>query len=351
MTQSQYHRFNSLKILVHADRLKAIAEGGVPFPIDWHIYPSNFCNHSCSWCMFRQNGEQFEHPAMLSRNLLLRACADAVRTGARLVHFSGGGEPLLNPYVLEALEYLERQDISVALSTNGSLLNPEIASRVDFIRVSLNAGTKSQYDQTNHSSKGKSDWNKVLTNIKQCAPQKKKDLGLSFVVDQDNWMDIEPFCVAAIECNADFVHIRPAFWYDAERNQEIRTLMPDILRVCDAVRQSYSDKLSIFAVTEKFDGYWSPRTYDRCRATLTGACLTATGDFSVCQDRTDLRFGAEYSLGKSFEEIWLSQEHLDLVRKLESPGCLDQCPRCVWNKRNEIIEEVFINDSLRLDLV
>ena len=46
VSMSQYHRFQSLKILAHANRLRAIADGDAPYPIDWHIYPSNNCNHS-----------------------------------------------------------------------------------------------------------------------------------------------------------------------------------------------------------------------------------------------------------------------------------------------------------------
>src|SRR5262245_8863330 len=93
---SPYHRFNPLKILAHADRLREVAAGGEPYPLDWHVYPSNICNHQCTWCMFRQNREQFDYAVRLPREVLFRYVADARRLGGTVIHFSGGGEPLLN---------------------------------------------------------------------------------------------------------------------------------------------------------------------------------------------------------------------------------------------------------------
>jgi hypothetical protein len=67
--------------------------------------------------------------------------------------------------------------------------------------------------------------------------------------------------------------------------------MPAALEVCRRANKDFGAMVDIHALTDKFDGYWTPKTYNRCRAVLTGTCLRATGDFAVCQDRTDLTFG------------------------------------------------------------
>lgn len=357
-----YNRFNPFKILVHADRLQKIADlrskpwqdwGELPYPIDWHIYPSNICNHSCSWCMFRQNGEQFDRPEKLSREILLRLVQDACRTKAELIHFSGGGEPLLNKHTDEALQLANTLGIATALSTNGSLMSERIAEKVDYIRVSLNAGTKKSHDRVNHSDDNHSDFDKIISNIRKSVLKKKKDFGLGFVVDFNNVDDIYEFCKIGADCGVDFVHIRPAFWYDSEHDHKTRDVMKKTLAETHRAKTDFESlNFKIYSITEKFDGYWTPRAYDRCLAILTGICATATADFAVCQDRTDLRFGADYAKGKSFEEIWQSDEHKKLVSEVFAPGGkLETCPRCVWNKRNEIIDEVFIKDSMRLKVV
>lgn len=344
------NRFNSFKILSHSDRLRSIADGGLPYPIDWHIYPSNVCNHKCTWCMFRQNGEQENFPDMLSEELLLRAVNDAHRTGAKLIHFSGGGEPLLNKHTKTAMKLAQNLNLKVALSTNGSALSPEIAKLVNYIRVSLNAGTPEQHLRTNHEGQGKGDFHRIIDNIRDSMPYIKQDLGIAFVLDHENYQDIMPFCQIASDLGVSFVHIRPAFYYKDSLDIRTRSIMNQALEFCNQARDKFKN-LNIFAITEKFDGFWSKRSYDRCHAVKTGICLRATGDFAVCQDRTDLSFGAEYKNGKDFEEIWHSQEHINLMNTIISGKELDRCPRCVWNNRNKIIEDAFINDDMRIDLI
>ena len=348
MPHSPYHRFNSLKLLAYADRLEAIVRGDLPFPIDWHIYPTNFCNQHCSWCMFRQNGEQ-DTLSQLPADVLLRAVNDAARTDARLIHFSGGGEPLLNVHTLEACQLANELGMSVALSTNGSFLTPEYAKAVDYLRVSLNAGMPETHQLIN--SGHTTDWKRIIENINYAAKVKRQDIGLSFVVCPENVEDIPVFCRLAVECGVDFVHIRPAFWYDKQQDVAVHAVMERARVLSMRAQAECGDNVDVFAITEKFEGYWTPRTYDRCRANLTGTCLTATGEFALCQDRTDLKYGSGYAQGATFEDIWYSEEHLALKGRMMRKEELDKCPRCVWNKRNEIIQQVFIRDGMRLDLV
>jgi len=348
-----FDRFNSWKILRHGDRLEEIAAGGMPFPVDWHVYPSNICNHSCGWCMFRQNGEQFVNHVLMPEHILMKAVDDAARTGAVLMHFSGGGEPLVNKRTPDAMRRAVAAGLKVALSTNGALLTPEVAATVDYLRISLNAGTPEQHFKTNHGGEGTADWPRILENVRAAVPHKKGDIGLAFVVDHYNYNDIIPFCGVAADLGVDFVQIRPAFWYDKAEDAATRAIMPTVYEMGLEAKRLYGHAVDIFALGEKFDGFWTPRSYDKCRAVISGTCLTATGDFAVCQDRTDLRFGAEYAHSATFEDVWLSDEHRRLVDTITAGegGELDKCPRCVWNRRNEIIQHMFVDDNTRLALV
>lgn len=352
----ELNRFNSMKILAHADRLRSIAEGGEPYPIDWHVYPSNICNHACGFCIFIQNGEQQQFAVKLPRDLLMRAVDDAARTGARLMHFSGGGEPLLNRHTPEAMARARASGLKVAMSTNGSKLTPEVAELVHYIRISLNAGTADQHHATNHAldPRHPGDWQTIMENIARAMPAARKagnDVGLAYVVTAENVQDIEPFCKVAAQIGVDFVHIRPGFYYNPEDDHTMRGVMPVAFAACERAKAAYGDKVQIFAISEKFDGYWTPRTYDRCLAVWTGTTLRATGDFAVCQDRPDLVWGSQYRHGATFEECWHSDERRAVVSSIHAGGELDACPRCVWNNRNVIIQDVFQRDTIRLDLI
>jgi sulfatase maturation enzyme AslB (radical SAM superfamily) len=371
MTDSPYHRFFPYKLLTHPDRLDAIVAGAMPYPLDWHIYPSNHCNHSCEFCMFIQNGEQQNFHVKLPREVLLRAVRDAVRTGAVLMHFSGGGEPLLNRHTLEALQLAQalsaerggRSDrMRIAMSTNGSLLKPEIAREINFLRISLNAGTPEQHWRTNHAGDPRhpGDWHRIMDNIAECVPViraqratgEPHDIGLAFVVEHENYHDIPAFCRVAAELGVDFVHIRPGFYYDNALDAATRAVMQGAFRLCEEAKREAGDRVRIFSISDKFDGYWTPRQYHRCRAVLTGVCLRATGDFAVCQDRTDLTFGGAYRRGASFEDVWHSDEHKAVIATIHDGegGQLTACPRCVWNSRNALID-AWERDDLRITLI
>ena len=129
--------------------------------------------------------------------------------------------------------------------------------------------------------------------------------------------------------------------------------MEQARKLCELAKWTLRDRpLKIFAINEKFEGYWTPRTYHACRAVLTGVCLRATGDFAVCQDRTDLTFGAGYRAGESFESVWASEEHRAVVATIHDGegGELGKCPRCVWNGRNLTLQAIE-TDELRIALV
>ncbi len=333
MAEEFYNRFNSLKILIFSDRLQEIAVGGLPYPLIWHIYPTNHCPLDCDFCIM---AEERENKVSLPREILLKAIRDAAEH-AKTIHFSGGGEPTAHPDLLEAIELAKRSGLKVALSTNGVSLTQKIFDLVDFPRVSLNAATKEVF----RSNTGTDLWDKIIENIKDLKGNKGK-LGLGFVLTPENQRDLYGFCKLANDLGISWVHIRPAFL--KKRNEEVRALMPESTRIIDGAKEDFPD-LVIHFKTDKFDGYWTPRRYDKCRATPLLAVLKANGKFCVCQDRVDLEYG-DYRK-QSFEEIWRSKEHLEILKRIN----LEECPRCVETKKNEYIQKIFIEDGFVRDIL
>lgn len=322
---NSYDRFNSWKGLAYADKLRQIAKGEMPTPANWHVYPSNSCPYSCDFCIMKDEHENNPR-AQLSKGTLEKLAADAKRLNVSLVHISGGGEPLTNPYVNDFIKNLK--PTKVAMSTNGYLL-PRLTEPIDHLRVSFNAGTRETYKQIH----GVDGFYRVIGNVKNAVQSGiAQDIGMGFVLTPQNASEVNDFVKVAEDCGVRFVHIRPAYW--PEKDKEIKAL---------DVKPRSSEKVDVFYTAEKFGGLWDAEKFP-CRATPLHAVTSATGEFLLCQDRLDIRFG-DYNT-QSFEDIWFSQEHLDAIQK--GQDCKIRCVECGLNK---MIEKAFVKNDLRLELI
>ena len=338
----KYNRFFPYKILAHSDKLEAIARGEIPYPIIMHIYPTNFCNNNCSFCIMKK--EKNKYPVQLSKKTLFKAVKSAKRVGVKLIHFSGGGEPTLHPNIIDAMQLARKLGIKTAISTNGSFFSKELPKVANHIRVSINAGTIKTYkDDMKPKAHGLIQ---VFNNVEKYVKIRNKnkydcDIGTGFVLSYTNFKDIYQFCKKSNNANADFVHIRPAFLENED--DKIKDIMDDAFMQSEHAKRSFKN-LEIFTIKDKFEGYWTPRIYDKCRSTPLIAVLSATGEFIVCQD-VFIRFGNLNT--ENIEKIWGSKEHKKAINKIK----LNNCPRCVENNINEIIQHCFINDEVRMDLI
>ncbi len=354
-----FNRFNSWKVLRYSDKLQQIADMEnialseehkyFPHPLVWHVYPSNKCNMDCTFCIMKE--EKKKYPFSLSKDVLLKVVNDANRTGAHLIHFSGGGEPFLNPYTETAIRYNSEFDnpVKIAVSTNGVFLKPEITKYVNHVRVSLNASNETTHMNIMRSKKG--DFKKILDNIKDVIRLRNydgdyHDVGMAFLITPSNWTEAYSFAEIAWDLGVDFVHFRPAFYPRSDsRNEEIMDIVMNKMgKIRENILKDFSNRMSVGIVTEKFEGYWSSCNYKKCRATPLQCVLTASGEFVVCQD-VFIRFGNYNKM--SFEDCWFSQDHLAAINNIK----LADCPRCVETRHNQIIEHMFIHNDVRSELL
>lgn len=322
-----YDRFNSWKALLHSDKLMECSKGGLPTPVNWHTYISNICPYSCNFCIME--GKRVEG-AMLPSATLKKIARDASELEVKLIHISGGGEPLTHPDVNEYITEIKKYGTKIAMSTNGYFLN-RLNENIDHLRISFNAGKGETYEKIHGKKKS---FDRVLKNIQNAIEQEKgKDIGLGYVLTPENWREVDSFVRIAEDLGVNFVHIRPAYW--PEKNNEIVAAVKGI--------SPSSKKIDVFSVSDKFSGYWDGDR-DPCRATPIHAVTAATGEFLLCQDRLDLRWG-DYNT-QTFKDIWFSQDHLDLIKKAQACNI-----RCVESGANKLIEEFFVKDSVRRDLL
>jgi MoaA/NifB/PqqE/SkfB family radical SAM enzyme len=188
------------KTVFYVDQIRNLERGGFEFPVTCEIDPSNRCNLSCSFCMFKDRDQR---PIMSwdSYCWLLDQLAEG---GTKSITFTGGGEPLMNPKINSMIERADAMGFKLGLVTNGLLLDrierPEIFM---FIRVSLDAGDKPTY----YKVKGRNKWNEVISNI-QAATLEGAHIGLSFVVTEANKHTVKKAQKVASELKTMYIQFK-----------------------------------------------------------------------------------------------------------------------------------------------
>jgi MoaA/NifB/PqqE/SkfB family radical SAM enzyme len=351
----QYNRFQKFKVLAHADKIKRMVAGEMPTPVEWVIYPSNICGYRCGHCIMAK--EQIDHRQMLSEKAMYKIPDDAKKWGIPCVIFSGGGDPLLNPHTEDVAKRCKENGVKTGLNNQGYLLKDPAA--FDFIRYSVDAATAETYQKIHRVPRG-DGWERVNANIARHAVLrahgKRIEMGLAFLITPFNWHEIELFCEWAQQYQPDFVHIRPAYLAADYLDKEYPggdgalkdKIMPNLAELAKKLEAKYPN---VYFRAEKFEGFWTPKLYTKCRATPLMAVTSGDGAFLVCQDRgimaeeNYLRWG-NYNV-QDFAEIWFSDDHRKVLDAIDLP----KCPRCVLNGYNEIVEFGFVRDDMKLDLI
>lgn len=128
------------KLLHYASRLGQWQDGGIPMPISAQLDVSNACDNACAFCNYPNDGTLMDYDRAIYHVEQIK------EVGCESLVFSGGGEQLLHPDILEIMEYaVESQGLEIGLITNGQQLIgrewmiPSLVKLCQWIRISVSA--------------------------------------------------------------------------------------------------------------------------------------------------------------------------------------------------------------------
>ena len=126
-----------VKLLQDTYVINELKKGNVPCR-HIQLIPTNRCNLSCPWCSCAEEDRKkelnYEEICSIISNLPESVAA---------VTITGGGEPLLHPYIVAIALLFKMKKIKVGLVTNGTLLhktNGVLWDSVDWCRISVGDG-------------------------------------------------------------------------------------------------------------------------------------------------------------------------------------------------------------------
>jgi MoaA/NifB/PqqE/SkfB family radical SAM enzyme len=154
---------SAAKLLAFPAKVESILRQGIDdssYPLSVELSLTNRCNLGCRWC--GDSSLRARNPGEIPTSLVKRLLDELLAGGTRGVVIEGGGEPTIHPGFREIVSYVGQIGLAAGLVTNGLSTKPmEIAHRLEWIRVSLDASTPEEY----LLEKGKDCFERVLSNL------------------------------------------------------------------------------------------------------------------------------------------------------------------------------------------
>ncbi len=200
-------------------------------PLYMQISISDPCNHRCVMCAYHPPSDdsagsgQFGGalPALLPFEEFKRLVDELRALGTRQIDLVGRGEPLLHPHAAEMVAYAKERGFTVTMTTNGSRLDGATArklveSRLDRIRISLNAGTAETYPRI-HVNQTPEAFRAIRDNVGTlCRLRTEPDgapyVTIAFIVGSPNFGELVEMVELAHELGADAAHFQHSFHMD-----------------------------------------------------------------------------------------------------------------------------------------
>ena len=146
------------------------------------------CNLKCIHCY--SNSADIEYPDELTTEEGKKLIDDLSVFGSPVILFSGG-EPLLRKDLLELAQYARDKGMRAVISTNGTLINKEIADRLQKVGLSYVGVSLDGIEKTHDRFRGKKGaFAAAIEGIRNCRKAGIK-VGIRFTVNKHNLADVK----------------------------------------------------------------------------------------------------------------------------------------------------------------
>ncbi len=341
-------------------------------PLHVELSPTYLCNFACPWCSCRSARQDwsdidiFNRPdaspgTVMSDATLMRTVDHLVEAGIDIQWV--GGEPSMHPSFYKAVTRAAEGGLNQCLFTNGSLLNAKrlpvlLQARVAFVRFSLDTASEDVHRRHHDYDARRNYGQRVKANIEalaelRAASESTTEIGLSFVIDQVNFDDLEPsadyLCALQYRHNGrgvDYVIIRPAYPFAGSQvcltddmvvalQKQVRPGGPWYERVSEA-------GIWIVAPSASFNvgGDRSKTDISECLSCGWFSEIAPTGEMQLCSDR----YGRPDSIignvaRTTVDTIWRSDVRRARPDQINTERCaVDTCPR---NGRGYHLNSIF----------
>lgn len=354
--EKQATPYSNLKIFAHAQELQKVKNGERIAPVYVRIKPTNRCNQNCYYCHYKNpylELDQYRPADEISREKMLEIVRDFKEIGVKAVTFSGGGEPLLYPYIEETMEAILEAGIDLSIITNGSLLSgkkAQLLSQAKWVRISLESGCAETYARIRGVKED--SFIALCENIRNFAKIKnpKCELGINFVVGPNNYSEVYQTGKLMRQLGADHIKYTALMSNDAVKMHE-----PFKSDVIEQIHKLIDENDTAFKIINLYESDFESnavfgRNYDFCGIKDFVTVIAANSKIYYCHDKAYLSQGEIGDIAeKSFKEVWFSKETTQKFRTFNPQKICRH--HCVYDDRNELLNRFYDLDNNHINFI
>lgn len=335
------------KIAWHQDRIEAWQRGERIAPITIDMALTRACNYGCHYCyaMLQENDRK-----VIDRKVIFDFLEDCAEIGVKGISLVSDGESTISPVFVDAVRRGSELGISMAVGTNGFVLNErkleEVLPHLTYLRVNISAGERARYAEIMGV---KEHWfDRVCENIRSMVNIKKRDglevtIGMQMVLDPRYADQIMPLARLGKELRPDYLVIKHC------SDDEDGTLGVDYskyaaLEATLHEAEALSDEGYQVAVKWSKIQAGAKRSYQRCYGPPFMLQMSGSGLVAPCGMLFNERY-KKFHMGniceKRFKDIWASDAYWEVVNLLASPefNAQTMCGTlCLQHKVNEVLD-------------
>ena len=323
------------KLEIYKEHFQRWLDGENPGPLVCEIGAVRGCNHACVHCGFQQFQKYEDRPHFLHVAAGKRFLEDFKSLGGVEVFFAGNGEPLLHPDLPELIRHAAAQGLAVTLSTNGALLDADVAEAIlpslKWLRVSLNGGNAAVYASVHRCPPG--DFDRVRQNIAAAAAIRDRlgspaRIAMQFVAFRPNIASIPDAARLHAAVGSDVLSIRDVFF----RGRDQREPDPDLVAAIRAVEglPGVENRCALVPARRQ------AASWRFCRGIHFRTNLDDQGNLFTCNRHLveDRVYGN--IVEQSFRDIWASSRRRRVFEEVAgdgpSPLCQEMCQVALDNR-------------------
>ncbi len=301
------------------------------------LFLTNRCNLKCQMCGYCEQNTSENGKDELSTEQWKAVLDSGHELGAFLVSMTGG-EALLRPDIFEILSHAKSLGMSVHLCSNGTLINEEIARKLDKCGVDSVSVSIESHDKDRHEElRGNNSYKAAVTGIELLLKHTPKaKIGINYCITAKNFRDLSAMVTFAEELGVHQLKFAPIHTNLQHRHRPLEgqdelvfskdllgELEVEIKKLKEAVERSKLDTTSTMFL-DGIPSLYSDKRNFFCFAGYVSCAVNPKGMVTPCCDM-DSSLSVK---DKTLEDIWFSEEFEQMRERVCS--CSSPC----WDTTN-----------------